>query len=202
MLDDELPLDELAAQNPGRFEGRVDILTWRPSAACDPATSTIILLDQQGKPMACQLTALPRNPEALRFQISETQERPAFAHVQHRDGTLSAPAIVTLIDRLRAVVRETFSREADKALRQLEDETEASLLLMDVLNVLERLEQGQSAAKEPLSIPKAVRTRKRRTRIPQAELRGVYSRTAAAQRQRNSPTAASPALISRSSADT
>lgn len=154
VLNEELPLAELTTQNPGRFECRVDTLTWHPSGAYDPAGSSIELLDQQGKPIVCRLLPL-QGTGAPRYQISDTEERPAFARVMRRDGKVSAPAIVTLIDRLRAVVRETASRQADSALRQLDSETEASLLLFDVLNVIERFEQGDGTSKEPLSIPKA-----------------------------------------------
>jgi ABC-type uncharacterized transport system substrate-binding protein len=51
--------------------------------------------------MPCRLSLLPGAADALRFQIDDAQDRPAFAVVQHRDGRLSAPSIVTLIDRLR-----------------------------------------------------------------------------------------------------
>lgn len=154
-LDEELPLDELAALNSGRFECRVDTLTWHPSDAFDPTESTITLLDQHGKPIPCRLMPFASSGDTQRFEIGETQERPAFARVQHEDGRVSAPSIVTLIDRLRAVVRETSSRQADNALRQLEDETEASLMLLDVLNVLERIKRGEPSNKEPISVPKA-----------------------------------------------
>jgi hypothetical protein len=153
-LDEELPLDALAARNPGKFECWVDTLTWHPSDAFDSVECAITLLDQHGKPISCRLSPLASSGDALRFQIGETQERPAFAWVQHKDGRESAPSIVTLVDRLRAVVRERSSRQADNALRQLDDETEASLMLLDVLGVLERIEGGEPTGKEPISIPK------------------------------------------------
>lgn len=154
-LDEELPMGELAAVNPGRFECRVDTLTWHPADAFDPAACTITLLDQLGKPMPCRLSPRAGSGDTQRFEIGDTQERPAFARVEHEDGRVSAPSIVTLIDRLRAVVRETSSRQADNALRQLDDETQASLMLLDVLGVLERIERGEPSDKEPISIPKA-----------------------------------------------
>lgn len=152
-IDEELPLDELAARDPGRFECQVDTLIWHPSSAFNPAECTVTLLDQHGKQVHCRLSPLTRSGDAQRFQISETQERPAFAWVQHTDGRRSAPSVVTLVDRLRAVVREISSRQADSALRQLDDETEASLMLLDVLGVLERIERGEPTGKEPISIP-------------------------------------------------
>ncbi|MBA4788392.1 MAG: hypothetical protein H2042_01715 [Rhizobiales bacterium] len=154
-VDEELPMGELAALNSGRFECRVDTLTWHPADAFDPAECTITLLDQHGKPMPCRLSPLASSGDTQRFEIGDTQDRPAFARVQHADGRVSAPSIVTLNDRLRAVVRETSSRQADNALRQLDDETEASLMLLDVLGVLERIERAEPSDKEPFSIQKA-----------------------------------------------
>lgn len=152
-LDEELPLEALAAINPGKFECRADTLTWRPSSAYEVSGSAVILLDQHGKPLACQLSPLPAETGTTRYQIEDASDRPAFAQVQN-GGKLSAPAIVNLIDRLRATTREISSRQADNALRELDNETEASLLLLDVLNVLERMEQDDSVSKDPLSIPK------------------------------------------------
>lgn len=38
-IDEELPLEELSAKNPGKFECRADTLTWRPSSAYEPSVS-------------------------------------------------------------------------------------------------------------------------------------------------------------------
>ncbi|MGH6922842.1 MAG: hypothetical protein ACRED5_03635 [Propylenella sp.] len=154
LLDEELPFDDLAAQNPGKFECRVDTLMWHPPARItDPAACTITLLDQQGQVIAALLTPLADGGSIHRYQISGTEERPAFARITDAAGRISAPAIVTLIDRLRAAVRETATRQADKALRELENETEASLMLLDVLGVLEKLDRDDNGSKEPISIP-------------------------------------------------
>lgn len=152
-LDEELPLQELAAQSPGKFECRGETLSWLPAASYEPSGSTVILLDQHARPLPCRLLPLSTEGGAARYQIEAASERPAFARVE-RGGTMSAPAIVTLIDRLRATARERSSRQAENALRELDTETEASLLLLDVLNVLERIEQGDGTTKDPLSIPK------------------------------------------------
>lgn len=153
-LDYELPLAELAALNSGRFECRVDTLTWHPSDAFRPAECTVTLLDEHGELMSCRLSPLSGRGDTQRFAIIETQERPAFARVHSKDGRVSAPSIVTLSDRLRAVVRETSSRQADNALRQLDDETEVSLMLLDVLGVLERIKKGERMDEGPTSTPK------------------------------------------------
>lgn len=66
-------------------------------------------------------------------------------------------AIVTLIDRLRSSIRETHSRNTENALRQLDEETEASLALLDVLDVLERLDSDVATQKNPISVKRKLK---------------------------------------------
>jgi hypothetical protein len=112
------------------------------------------LLDQNGSVIPCILSPL-HSERSPRFQISGTDVRPSFARLVFSDGHRSAPAVVTLIDRLSSAIRETRSRKTENALRGLDDETEAGLMLMEVLNVLERLEPDEGKDKAPISIPKA-----------------------------------------------
>ena len=159
-FEDELPLEDLAKLSPGQFECRVDTLIWYPPAGAVPSNCEIELLDQQGRVFPCKLSQMSGSAEqSLRYEISETQERPAFARVVHQNGTRSPVAVVTLIGRIRAVVRETRSRQAENALRDLDNETEASLALLDLLDVLEKLETHEHIGRDPLSIPKKRRTK-------------------------------------------
>jgi hypothetical protein len=59
----------------------------------------------------------------VHFQLLD-KERPAFARVRRRDGTLSAPAIVLLLDELRDAVRDARNRRIEAALEQLDSETD------------------------------------------------------------------------------
>lgn len=152
-LDDDLPLEELAEKTPGQFEVRVDVLVWRPAPAINPASCTIELLDQNGSQIPCTLSPL-HSDRSPRFQISGTDIRPSFARLIFTDGHQSAPAIVTLIDRLSSAVRETRSRKMENALRALDSQDDADLMLMEVLDVIERLEPDTEKDKAPISIPK------------------------------------------------
>jgi hypothetical protein len=152
--DEELPFGELTARNAGEFECRVDTLNWRPTDPFNPAYCAITLLDRRGTPIPCRLSPRRNSGSARVFVIDGTQERPAFAIVQHNDGRVSAPSIVTLVDHIRAEVRETSSRQTGNTLRQLDDETEACLMLLDALGVIE---QNERTDRGPISIP---RTRK------------------------------------------
>tara|TARA_R100000365_G_C2747266_1_gene77021 strand:- start:3440 stop:5044 length:1605 start_codon:yes stop_codon:yes gene_type:complete len=155
VLEEDLALDRLAEQSPGKFECRVDVLSWRPAPGVNHDKATIELLDQRGRPLSCTLSPLGSDGEKRRYQISGTEERPSFARLSFPGGHRSAPAIVTLLDRLNAVIRETRSRKAENALRDLDSETEASLMLLEVIEVLEKLEPEKESANESISIPKA-----------------------------------------------
>ena len=155
LTDDDLPLDELAAQAPGQFECRGDTLIWHPPTIDDPAACKVALLDRRAIPIACQLTKLTcSRGMALRYQITGTGERPVFAQVTFPDMAESVPAIVTQIDSLRMEIREPHSSSTRSKLEQLENDTEAGLELLDVLGEIEKMEGGETAASEPLSIPK------------------------------------------------
>lgn len=157
-FENELPLEELGKVSPGQFECRVDTLIWYPPTNAEPSNCEIELLDQQGHVIPCNLSPMVGSPEqALRYEITETQKRPAFARVAHHNGTKSPLAVVTLIDRIRAVVRETQSRQVENALRDLDKDTEAGLALLDVLDVLEKLEAHEDTGRDPLSVPKKPR---------------------------------------------
>ena len=154
-FEEELPLEELARVSPGQFECRIDTLIWYPSLNAEPSNCDIEVVDRQGRVIPCRpLPTAGRAEQALRYEISETQERPAFARVVHHDGTKSPVAVVTLIDRIRAVVRESRSRQVENAIRDLDHETEASLALLDVLDALEKLETQEDTGHDPQSIPK------------------------------------------------
>ncbi|MCY4559687.1 MAG: hypothetical protein OXF79_25635 [Chloroflexi bacterium] len=154
-FDDELPLEELARMSPGQFECRIDTLIWYPPANAQPLNCEIELVDQQKRVIPCNLSPMAGSGKrALQYEISETSERPAFARIVHHDGTKSPVAVVTLIDRIRAVVRETRSRQVENAFRGLDHETEASLALLEVMDVLEKLETQEDTGRDPHSIPK------------------------------------------------
>jgi hypothetical protein len=67
--------------------------------------------------------------------------RPAFARLRFDNGSISAPAIVAILDALRENVREARGRKAETAALQLSDETEEGLWLWEVLHELETAER-------------------------------------------------------------
>lgn len=153
-LAEDLPLDYLAARAPGLFECRIDVLSWRPTRSLDLENCKITLLDQRGDLIACALSPLPADGQTRRYHISGTDMRPSFAMVTFADGRDSLPAIVTLVDHLRVVIRETQSRKVENALRDLDTESEAQLSLLEVLDVLRKLDSDDAAAKNSISVAK------------------------------------------------
>jgi hypothetical protein len=152
VVADELPLDELGARMPGQFECQIDVLSWRPPNSVDVDRCKIELLDQQGQSIECTLLPLASDGDTRRYQITNSSERPAFARIILPNGMPSVPAIVTLIDRLRAVIRESQSRKVENALRDLDSETEARLSLLEILDVLEKLDTADGAPHDPMSV--------------------------------------------------
>lgn len=152
---EDLPLAELAAKNPGTFEGRADSLRWRSKAIENPQDCTISLLGIRGLPIACTLKPLPAGTEQdKRFQIESADQRPAFAQITFPNGTRSSPAIITWIDTLKREIRERRRSSIQNRLDELEADTEASLALLDIMNELQALEKDESPPKAPISVPK------------------------------------------------
>lgn len=160
-FEDDIPLGDLARKTPGQFECRVDTLTWYPAAGeNNPLECDFELFNQHGESLPCTLDLLHDGEgRALRYQISDMAEQPAFARVRFADSSVSALAVVALVDRIRAVIRETRSRRVENALRELDSETEASLALLDVLDVLENLERNDASVKDSRSVARKLKSR-------------------------------------------
>ena len=136
----DLPLDEVAGRSPGQFTSVFETLIWSPPPGADPAKDRIELLGKDGTPLVADPHRIAGGGDgSIRFQLSG-KERPAFARVRRRDGSLSAPAIVVLLDELRDAVRDSRNRQIDAALAQLDGETDLGLWLLETLNELEAAE--------------------------------------------------------------
>ena len=136
--NEELPFRDLMAQYPGEFECLFDKLVWHPPSSIDPKQANIELLSASEAPLPCNLRRLEAStPSKQQFELSEVSERPAFARLRFNDDRLSAPAIVSLADVLRAEIRESRGKATERAVSQLEDETEEGLWLLEVLDELE-----------------------------------------------------------------
>lgn len=143
-FDDEIPFEALVHLNPGTFSLRGDLLTWRPAGhLSDPAQCKIDLLGEAGNVLEAGIAGLqPSATGTLAGRVRSLEQTPAFAQVigEHR----FSPAIITNIDLLQAAIRETHSHKTETLLAQLGDETEATIDLLTVLDLLEAIENEQA----------------------------------------------------------
>ena len=152
---DDLPFDELRRQGAGQFECQGDILRWHPPRRNDVADCSITLLDDRVRRLECILEATAAHSRSiLRYQMSTTEQRPAFASVTFPDGKESPPAIVTWIDQLRMEIRETRRSGTQRRIDELEGDRDASLALLELIDELQALESDLATPKKPLSLAK------------------------------------------------
>jgi hypothetical protein len=156
--ENDIPLDALANQHPGTFSLRGTTLTWQPSEKVTaPEEQAIQLLGATG--IALDISSIKiagSKLPVLRYQVEIEEELPVFAKVAGAQNF--PPAIVTQVDMLHTAIRETHSKRIENVLAQLDGETEASLALLEVLDVLDRIEETEiNAPGEGVTIPKAQR---------------------------------------------
>lgn len=148
--------DDLAAQDakasPGRFECHLDMLSWYPPGSAAPKGAALELLNVERQVLdhALKLVAAADKDE-IRFRLPADVLRPAFARLRYQDGTVSALAIVSLVDVIRQEAREQRSKSAEQAALRLADETEAELMILDVFDALEAAEARLNHEPEPAS---------------------------------------------------
>ena len=134
----DLPFDDLSSRCAGTFECLFETIIWRPSAAFMSRKVDIDLLTASETALPCSFARLARSTESeVHFAVSGLRERPAFARVKLADGSVSALSVVALVDELRAELREARGKAAERAVAQLEEETEEGLWLLEVLDDLE-----------------------------------------------------------------
>lgn len=152
--NDDLAFDALSDSHPGTFSLHGDTLVWRPAAhVTEPASYAIELLGSSGETLNVDVEHIESAKGKLRYRIDIDDQLPAFARPLGKD-TFS-PAIITVIDVLEAAIRETHSGKTESALAQLDGETEASLTLLEVLDVLEKIENPEADSPgDGISIPK------------------------------------------------
>lgn len=141
--EDELPLEEMAALHPGRFDCLYDTLTWWPAVTDQDAT--IELLSADGRLLPVTPRPIETRDGCERFQIERLRERPAFARLRYADGDASALAVVMVLDLLRDEIRDPRTKRLEIAIEELDGETEVGLWLLDTLNTIEAAELSLKA---------------------------------------------------------
>jgi hypothetical protein len=151
---DTLPLEEAANNDPGTFEMAFEKIFWWPPpnglmAAVEQGTARLQLFDAHSKPLAAKGDLSPPADRPDRsFRIADLQERPAFAHFVRANDLPTGMAIIASIDELRTQTRDPLTARADRAIRELAEDTEESLWLLETIQAL-ALPQAGSAPPGP-----------------------------------------------------
>jgi hypothetical protein len=136
---EELPLEEISGRYPGRFECAFDTLSWWPPPNV-PEESSIELFGPDGETIGTAKDRLPaRDDGAVRYGLPPNAQ-PAFARIRYRDGKVSARAIVLVLEALRDEVKDARNKRLDKAVAELDGDTEVGLWLLESLNEIEAAE--------------------------------------------------------------
>ncbi|HAA70687.1 MAG TPA: hypothetical protein DCE55_16235 [Planctomycetaceae bacterium] len=135
---DTIPLTDLAESSPGSFEFVFGHLRWQPSSVFASTDAELELLAADQSVLQCELHRLDRqHDQEIRFAVSGLGQRPAFARARTSEGTVSAVAIISLADVLCGELREVGNTVTDRVARQLDQEVEEGLWLVDILQELE-----------------------------------------------------------------
>lgn len=153
---EELPLEEISGRYPGRFECVFDTLSWWPPPKVQEESS-IELIDPEGETIAILQDRLSaREDGAVRYALT-ANARPAFARIRYSDGGVSARAIVIVLDALRDEVKDARNRRLDRAVAELDGDTEVGLWLLESLNEIEAAEialrEGATRAPRRSEVP-------------------------------------------------
>ena len=152
---DELSLSELARKNPGQFECRGDTLFWYSPAGTDADSCSVTLLDQN----ACAMNCVPepvasRNGSQRQYRIGNCDRQPSFARVVFSGGQQSSLATVTLLEQLFTRIREPYPSRIQSRLAEFEDDTVASIGLLDLLTELVSWERDHDTVGKAISVPR------------------------------------------------
>ena len=146
---DDIPLSELAAKLPGRFELSGDLLRWWPPTALEPDAATIQLLDHSGEPIAGNLTRVGTQTSPASYHFDGTVA-PHFAMVK-RGEFESSLAVVVIEQAIHQTQRRAAGRVVGNALELLDDDEASEGLWL--LEVIQRLTEAEHEMRGPRGGP-------------------------------------------------
>lgn len=142
---DGIPLSDLAARLPGRFELAGDLLRWWPPSGLSCDAAVIQLLDQSGEPVAGSLSRLGTQGSPANYRLDGTVA-PHFAQV-HQGPFVSSLAVVVVEQAIHESQRRTAGRGAANALDLLDDDEAHEGLWL--LEVIQRLTEAEHETRGP-----------------------------------------------------
>ena len=144
--EDQLPLEEMAALHPGRFECVYDTLTWWPTSIGASRSAIVELMAADGTQLGIEPREIEAKDDFVRYRIGGLRDRPAFARIRYSDGNRSALAVVMVLDLLREEIRDPRTKRLEIALEELDSDTEVGLWLLETLNTIEVAETSLQTA--------------------------------------------------------
>lgn len=142
---DDIPLDDLSARLPGRFELVGDILRWWPTAALSPESAVVELYDQASQPLVSQSARLGSHSSPVSFRLIGTSA-PHFARV--RAGAFeSSFAVVVVEQAIQQSQRRVAGRNVENALDLLDDDDPLEGLWM--LEVIQTIADAEHEMRAP-----------------------------------------------------
>lgn len=142
---DDIPLSELAAKLPGRFELSGHLLRWWPPTGLEPGTATIRLLDQSAEQVAGTLARVGTQISPVSYHFDGTVA-PHFAQVRW-DEFESSLAVVVIEQAIQQTQRRTAGRGVESALELLDDDEASEGLWL--LEVIQRLTEAEHEMRAP-----------------------------------------------------
>jgi hypothetical protein len=132
---DDIPLADLAAKLPGRFELAGELLRWWPPSGLSSNLAGIRLLDQRGEQVTGGLTRLGSQDSPANYRFDGTVA-PHFAQV-FQGPFVSSLAVVVVEQAIHECQRRTAGRGVANALDLLDDdEASEGLWLLEVIQRL------------------------------------------------------------------
>lgn len=129
---DDIPLAELEARLPGRFELLGDLLRWWSPNGLEPGLAAIQLLDQNADPIAGNLTRVGTQSNPVITFHFDGVVAPHFARVRWAEFE-SSLAVVVIEQAIHQTQRRSLGRGEEIALELLDDEASEGLWLLEVI---------------------------------------------------------------------
>lgn len=144
---EDIPLSDLAASLPGRFELSGNLLRWWPPSGQEPDAAAIELLDQNAKPVAGKLARLGTQSSPASYHFDGTVA-PHFVQIRRGEFALSL-AVVVIEQAIHQTQRRAAGRGVESALELLDnDEASEGLWLLEVI---QRLTEAEHEMRGPRS---------------------------------------------------
>ena len=128
-----------------QFNSHFNELFWRPAEAFDASSSKIELFDEQNRPLGGTLSLTKSKVDSdISFELKGFDSRPSFAVVTSADGYPSCPAIIHILDALRAEAKEASTKRVDRLAQELRNGNFEGVWVLDVLEDLQKIEASQT----------------------------------------------------------